>query len=92
MMNSVEVTGLTRICSIVPRSFSRTTESAVATVPTSISRNPMMPGIRNRELSSVGLYQTRGSRRMGDSRAVTPRVFITSCARSVLYVRIIAST
>ena len=46
---------------MVPRSFSRTTDMAVARTAVSISRNPIRPGTRNWVDSSSGLYQTRGS-------------------------------
>ena len=45
---------------MVPRSFSRTTESAVASTAVSISSTPIRPGTRNRVELSSGLYQTRG--------------------------------
>ena len=53
--------GAMRTCSIVPRSFSRTTDSAVDTTDEIMPMYAMSPGTRNRALRSSGLYQTRGS-------------------------------
>ena len=50
---------------MVPRSFSRTTDSAVDTTAVSISRKPMRPGTRNCVDSSSGLNSTRGSTASG---------------------------
>ncbi len=48
------------ICSIVPRSFSRTTVSEVEITPVRTTMNPMSPGIRNRDEVRSGLNQMRG--------------------------------
>ena len=52
---------VTRSCSIVPRSFSRTTDSAVDRTAVSMRMNPIRPGTRKLVERSSGLYQTRGS-------------------------------
>ena len=54
-------TGAILTCSIVPRSFSRTTERAVETTAVIIEMYAIRPGTRNRALRSCGLYQMRGS-------------------------------
>src|SRR5262245_16881859 len=64
-MNENVLRGAIRICSIVPRSFSRTTESAVETTAVIIARYAISPGTRKSVLRSWGLYQMRGSTRMG---------------------------
>src|SRR5262245_25442129 len=51
--------GDTRICSIVPRSFSLTMLSAVRMAPTIIMITAMMPGTMKLTLLSSALYQTR---------------------------------
>ena len=53
--------GAIRTCSIVPRSFSRTIDSAVETTAVIIEINAISPGTRKTVLRSSGLYQTRGS-------------------------------
>ena len=53
--------GAIRTCSIVPRSFSRTIDSAVETTAVIIVMYAISPGTRNRVLRSSGLYQMRGS-------------------------------
>ncbi len=50
-----------RTCSQVPRSFSRTTDSAVEIAPVIIPMKPIRPGTRNSALFSSGLNQMRGS-------------------------------
>ena len=61
----VEPIGAMRTCSIVPRSFSRTTDSAVEMTAVIIAMYAMSPGTRNSVLRSSGLYQTRGSTEIG---------------------------
>ena len=51
--------GDTRICSMVPRSFSLTMLSAVRIAPTIIMMTAMTPGTMKLTLFSSGLYQTR---------------------------------
>jgi hypothetical protein len=46
---------------MVPRSFSRTTDSAVDTTAVIIEMYAISPGTRNSVLRSCGLYQMRGS-------------------------------
>ena len=48
------------ICSIVPRSFSRTTVIDVDTTAVRTRMKPINPGIRNREDRRSGLYQILG--------------------------------
>src|SRR5262249_2951222 len=61
MMYDVVPSGAMRTCSIVPRSFSRTTESEVDTTDDIMPMYAMSPGTRKSALRSSGLYQTRGS-------------------------------
>ena len=58
---------------MVPRSFSRTTDSAVETTAVIIAMNAMSPGTRKSVLRSCGLYQMRGSSVSG-ARAPVARV------------------
>ena len=64
-MTSIGRSGDTMICSIVPRSFSRTTVMDVAITPVSMMMKPISPGTRNRELTRSGLYQIRDRRSTG---------------------------
>ena len=59
MMNSTMPTGVASSASIVPRSHSRETTSAVSSAPIIIWISAIDPGTRNRRLSSSGLNQTR---------------------------------
>src|SRR5439155_26632621 len=59
--NEAASSGAMRTCSIVPRSFSRTTDSAVDRTAVSIEMYAIRPGTRNSALRSSGLYHTRGS-------------------------------
>ena len=61
MIISPGLRDVTRSCSRVPRSFSRTTERAVETTAVSIMMKPISPGTRKLVERSSGLYQTRGS-------------------------------
>ena len=67
--NDAAPSGAMRTCSMVPRSFSRTTESAVETTAVIIAMYAMRPGTRNNVLRSSGLYQTRGSTEMSGTAA-----------------------
>jgi hypothetical protein len=53
--------GAMRTCSHVPRSFSRTIDTAVEIAAVIMAMNAIRPGTRNNELRSSGLYQIRGS-------------------------------
>ena len=64
------LTGAILTCSIVPRSFSRTIESAVEMTAVIIAIYAMSPGTRNNVLRSCGLYQTRGSSATGGVTAM----------------------
>src|SRR5688572_32981067 len=59
--------GAIRTCSMVPRSFSRTTDSDVETTAEIMPMYAMRPGMRNTALLSCGLYQTRDSTLIGRS-------------------------
>ena len=59
MMNSTMLTGVASSASIVPRSHSRATTSAVSSAPIIIWISAIEPGTRKRRLSSSGLNQTR---------------------------------
>ena len=67
--------------SMVPRSFSRTTEKAVETVTMTMRMKAIRPGMRNMALRSSGLYQTRTSVARGMATSVRPRL---SSASSVI--------
>ena len=54
---------------MVPRSFSRTTASAVAITAVTIMMNASSPGTRKRAEAMSGLYQTSGTPATGPSRA-----------------------
>ena len=71
MMNGSGPIGAIRICSIVPRSFSRTTDSAVETTAVIIEMKAIRPGTRKSVLRSCGLYQMRGSRVSGGAPAAS---------------------
>ena len=59
MMNSMMPTGVANSASMVPRSHSRDTTSAVSKEPIIISISEIEPGTRKRRLSSSGLNQNR---------------------------------
>ena len=59
--NSGTLAGVASSASMVPRSHSRATTSAVSSDPIIIRISAMEPGTRKRRLSSSGLNQTRGS-------------------------------
>ncbi len=63
-MNSTMPTGVASSASIVPRSHSRATTSAVSSEPIIIWMSAIEPGTRKRRLSSSGLNQTRGATSM----------------------------
>ncbi len=85
MMSAADGSGETRICSIVPRSSSRTMEKAVEVVRMTIRMKAMSPGTRNLALLSSGLYQTRTSVWSGRVRLPNPR---RSMAWRVILLRI----
>ena len=81
MMSAEAGRGETAICSMVPRSFSRTMEKAVEVVRMTMRMKAINPGRRNRALLSSGLYQTRTSVARG---SVTPPAPRRSSASSVV--------
>ena len=64
--------GVDMTASIVPRSHSRATTSAVSNVPIMVMTIAMAPGIRKRLVSISGLNQKRGSKRTGRKPAILP--------------------
>ena len=62
--NSGTLAGVASSASMVPRSHSRATTSAVSSEPIIIRMSAIEPGTRKRRLSSSGLNQTRGSASM----------------------------
>ncbi len=62
---SVRVAGVDINASIVPRSHSRATTSAVSSVPINVMMIAIAPGIRNRRLLISGLNQKRASSASG---------------------------
>ena len=72
-MSSNGWSGETAICSIVPRSFSRTTEKAVEMTTMTMRMKAMRPGTRKLALRSSGLYQTRVAASTGMRRSPRPR-------------------
>ena len=78
--------GETISCSMVPRSFSRTIESEVATTAASIISMPVRPGTRNLALLSSALNQMRGSGRITGMAGGSPACS-SSASRSCWVVR-----
>ena len=57
--------GVTKSCSILPRSFSRTMAVAVIIGIRNCNKKPTNPGTIKKELFKSGLYQSRGRKSIG---------------------------